>query len=71
MLIGKIVCLLYDRTETNVVEAVAAGASNAVSLVAFIAANLIAFIAVLQFVNATLTWFGQRVGIHQLTFQVI
>ena len=52
------------------IEAAAAGACNAVSLVANIAANLIAFIAILEFINATLTWFGQRVGVEQLTFQV-
>jgi len=55
----------------NFIEAAAAGASNAISLVANIAANLIAFIALLHFINATLTWFGQRVGIQELTFQVI
>ena len=63
--------LLYDRTEVNFIQAAAAGATNAVALVANIIANLIAFIALLHFVNATLTWFGQRVGIERLTFQVI
>jgi len=65
------VSLLFGRSEVNFIEAAAAGASNAVSLVANIAANLIAFLALLQFINATLTWFGQRVGIPQLTFQVL
>ena len=55
----------------NFIQAAAAGATNAVALVANIIANLIAFIALLHFVNATLTWFGQRVGIERLTFQVI
>jgi len=55
----------------NFIEAAATGASNAVTLVANVAANLIAFLALLQFINATLTWFGQRVGVKQLTFQVI
>ena len=64
------VCWLCGRSAVNVIEAAAVGASNAVSLVANIAANLIAFIALLQFINATLTWLGQRVGISQLTFQV-
>jgi len=54
----------------NFIEAAAAGASSSVSLVANIAANLIAFLALLQFINATLTWLGQRVGVQQLTFQV-
>jgi len=64
------VCSLNGRTEVNVIEAAAAGASSAVSLVANIAANLIAFWALLQFINTALTWFGQRVGIRHLTYQV-
>jgi pyrimidine nucleoside transport protein len=59
-----------NREEANLVDAAASGASNAVMLVSNIAANLIAFIAILEFINVTLTWFGQRVGIEELTFQV-
>ena len=59
------------RTEGNIIEAAASGAANAIALVANIAVNLIAFIAILYFINATLTWFGQRVGIEELTYQVI
>jgi pyrimidine nucleoside transport protein len=62
---------LSTGTEVNVIEAAANGASNAVALVGNIAANLIAFLALLEFINATLTWFGQRVGIQRLTFQMI
>ena len=62
---------MYDRSEVNFIEAASAGASNAISLVSNIAANVIAFWALFQFVNSTLTWFGQRVGIQQLTYQVM
>jgi len=54
----------------NFIEAAAGGAANAIALVANIAANLIAFIAILYFINATLTWFGQRVGVEKLTYEV-
>ena len=64
-------CVWSDRTEVNFIEAAAAGASNAIALVANIAANLMAFWALLQFVNSTLTWFGQRVGVERLTYQVL
>jgi len=60
----------FGRTEGNVIEAVASGAAAAIPLVANIAVTVIAFIALLYFINATLTWFGQRVGIEELTFQV-
>lgn len=44
----------------------------AISLVANVAANLIAFIALLDFVNSTLTWLGHRADLYEpaLTFQV-
>ncbi|XP_060073867.1 solute carrier family 28 member 3-like [Ylistrum balloti] len=62
--------------ERNVIEAASNGASQSIKLIANIAANLIAFIAVLEFVNATLDWFGSRVGLEEpdferLTFQFI
>ncbi|KAJ8301083.1 hypothetical protein KUTeg_020070 [Tegillarca granosa] len=62
--------------ERNVIEAASIGASQSIKLVANIAANLIAFIAMLEFINATLTWFGSRVGLEEpeyesLTFQFI
>ncbi|XP_071943638.1 solute carrier family 28 member 3-like [Antedon mediterranea] len=57
--------------ERNIVEAASVGASTAVSLVANIAANLIAFLAILAFFNAMLTWLGGLVGIEDLTFELI
>ena len=62
--------LLQNRSHVNFIDAAAAGAGKAVKLVVNIAANVIAFVAVLNFINATLTWFGQRVGVEKLTFQV-
>ncbi|XP_064648103.1 solute carrier family 28 member 3-like [Lineus longissimus] len=55
----------------NILEAAAAGASSSIKLVANIAANLIAFLALLAFVNATLSWFGSMVGYSELSFQLI
>ncbi|XP_077999869.1 solute carrier family 28 member 3-like [Glandiceps talaboti] len=59
------------KKERNVIEAASNGASTAVSLVANIAANLIAFIALLAFVNAVLSWLGGMVGYPELSFEVI
>ncbi|KAK0058302.1 solute carrier family 28 member 3 [Biomphalaria pfeifferi] len=58
-------------SERNMIEAASNGASMSVKLVANIAVNLIAFVALLHFINATLTWFGDRVGVDNLTFQFI
>ncbi|XP_036041542.1 sodium/nucleoside cotransporter 2 isoform X2 [Onychomys torridus] len=62
---------LPRRDERNILEAASNGATDAIGLVANIAANLVAFLAVLAFINATLSWLGEMVDIHGLTFQVI
>lgn len=73
---NKDVYKMESVKERNIVEAASNGACKSVKLVANIAVNLIAFISLLQFVNATLTWFGERAGLyppeHELvTFQFI
>ncbi|XP_010619431.1 sodium/nucleoside cotransporter 1 isoform X7 [Fukomys damarensis] len=55
----------------NLVEALSSGAAASVKVVANIAANLIAFLAVLAFVNAVLSWLGALVDIPGLSFQLI
>lgn len=62
--------------EKNVIEAASSGASQCIKVIANIAVNLIAFLALLEFLNATLRWFGARVGLEpplypELTFQLI
>ena len=59
------------RKERNFLEAAAAGASSSIKLVANIAANLIAFLAMLEFVNAVLSWFGSFIGFPEFSFQVL
>ncbi|KAH3721345.1 hypothetical protein DPMN_064267 [Dreissena polymorpha] len=60
-------------TEHNIIEAASNGAAVSIKLIANIAVNLIAFIAILHFLDATLTWFGHRVNINDppLTFSLI
>lgn len=61
---------MLRREERNILEAASNGAATSVALVANIAANLIAFLAVLEFINAALSWFGGMVDIEGLSFQV-
>uniref|UniRef100_A0A8B9Z7J7 Sodium/nucleoside cotransporter n=1 Tax=Buteo japonicus TaxID=224669 RepID=A0A8B9Z7J7_9AVES len=63
--------LFPHRQEQNILEAASNGAAASVGLVANIAANLIAFLAVLEFINSALRWFGEMVDIEGLSFQVI
>ncbi|XP_041853255.1 sodium/nucleoside cotransporter 1 [Melanotaenia boesemani] len=57
--------------EQNILEAASGGASASIGLVANIAANLIAFLAILGFINSALSWLGSMVGYPALTFQLI
>ncbi|NXG76854.1 S28A2 protein, partial [Baryphthengus martii] len=68
---GKASIHLARGEEQNILEAASNGAAASVKLVANIAANLIAFLAVLEFINAALRWFGEMVDIEGLSFQVI
>uniref|UniRef100_A0A9L0TS86 Sodium/nucleoside cotransporter n=1 Tax=Equus caballus TaxID=9796 RepID=A0A9L0TS86_HORSE len=55
----------------NLLEAISQGASASISLVAHIAVNLIAFLALLSFVNSALSWFGNMLDYPQLSFEII
>uniref|UniRef100_A0A665VEF6 Solute carrier family 28 member 1 n=1 Tax=Echeneis naucrates TaxID=173247 RepID=A0A665VEF6_ECHNA len=56
--------------EQNILEAASNGASASIGLVANIAANLIAFLAILGFINQALSWLGGMVGYPLVTFQI-
>ncbi|KAM5291183.1 sodium/nucleoside cotransporter 1 isoform 2-T2 [Glossophaga mutica] len=55
----------------NLLEAASTGAAMSVKVVVNIAANLIAFLAVLAFINAALSWLGELVDIQGLSFQLL
>uniref|UniRef100_A0A8C5N7E5 Sodium/nucleoside cotransporter n=1 Tax=Gouania willdenowi TaxID=441366 RepID=A0A8C5N7E5_GOUWI len=57
--------------EQNILEAASNGASASIGLVANIAANLIAFLAILEFINNALSWFGGMVGFPEITFELL
>ncbi|XP_062608441.1 solute carrier family 28 member 3-like [Saccostrea cucullata] len=68
---------LYDfdkmgkSTDRNIIEAILSGAWNSIKIITAVAVNVMAFLSVLEFVNMTLDWFGERVGIESLSFQLI
>ena len=63
---------LHFRKESNIIEAISNGAVVSVKIVVNIVVNIIAFVALLEFVNQTLTWFGNRLGKTDppITFEV-
>lgn len=62
--------VLTSRTHRNIIEAASAGAAGSVKVVAGIAVHVIAFLSILKFVDATLTWFGELVEVEGLTLEV-
>ncbi|XP_064648425.1 solute carrier family 28 member 3-like isoform X2 [Lineus longissimus] len=60
---AKDVVHMEKSQERNIIDALSTGASQSIKLVANIAVNLIAFLAVLHFLNGTLEWLGRRVGL--------
>ncbi|KAB0400927.1 hypothetical protein E2I00_004666, partial [Balaenoptera physalus] len=61
---------LTYRDAQNLLEAANSGAAMSVRVVTNIAANLIAFLAVLAFINAALSWLGDMMNVQGLSFQV-
>lgn len=62
---------LQKAPEHNLIEAASNGASASIKIVGAVAVNVLAFLSLLAFLNATLTWFGDRVGVDGLTFEFI
>lgn len=67
---------VIKREGRNIIDAASIGAITALPIVAYIIASVIAFFSLLGFLNATLIWLGERVGLTppeypQLTFQLI
>ena len=56
---------------SGVIEAMVQGAVSAVPIIAQILVMLLAFVALLAAINATLGWVGDRVGLNDLTLEVI
>ena len=67
----EIGCTFYFcRKVNNMIEAAYQGANQSIKLVANICIQVMAFLAILKFLNNTLTWFGDRAGVDELTFEV-
>ena len=62
--------LLRSSDDVNVFEAAANGAAVAGKTVATVGGCYIAFLSMLAFVNATLSYIGARVGHPELSFEV-
>uniref|UniRef100_A0A8C6QLY9 Sodium/nucleoside cotransporter n=1 Tax=Nannospalax galili TaxID=1026970 RepID=A0A8C6QLY9_NANGA len=62
---------LENGDSRNLLEAATQGAASSIPLVANIAANLIAFLALLSFMNSALSWFGGMFDYPQLSFELI
>lgn len=62
--------IVICRKEGNILKAAAGGAWSSIELVIKYVFIMIAFLAMLEFVNAVLSWFGGFVGYPEFSFQV-
>ncbi|KAL5006235.1 hypothetical protein ScPMuIL_015041 [Solemya velum] len=58
-------------TAKNIIQAVSQGAVQGLKLVSVIIVNLLAYFSIMQFLNSTVEWFGNRAGVQGLTFEFI
>jgi len=63
--------VVVERTDSNVVEAAAGGASTGVQLALNVGGMLMAFIALIAMINFGLAWAGHLVGLESLSLQSI
>ncbi|XP_033762406.1 solute carrier family 28 member 3-like [Pecten maximus] len=60
-----------ERTESNVLHALSLGARQGLTFVASIMVNIMVLLAVLDFADTSLQWFGARAGLENLNFETI
>ena len=58
------------RQETNLIEAISNGATTVIKLIAYVVVNLIAFVSIIGFLDAVISYLGARVGHPEINFQV-
>src|SRR6185503_1793182 len=63
--------LQIPRTDANIIGAAARGTAEGLNLAINVAAMLISFLALVAFINALLGAFGARIGLPQLSLQLI
>lgn len=56
---------------TNLIEALANGSTTTIKLISYVVVNLIAFMATLAFLDAVLSYLGDKVGYPGLSFQLV
>lgn len=54
----------------NLLQAASDGAAFSIKLVASIMVNMMAFVSILNLINTTLVWIGERAGVPGMTFDV-
>lgn len=68
----KTIIMCFFRSELSIFEAISKGAIVAIKVVVYIVVHLIAFMAIINFIDETLVWFGNRLELEhtQITFSV-
>ncbi|KAH9524553.1 hypothetical protein Btru_027164 [Bulinus truncatus] len=57
-----------ENSPKNLLQAASDGANMSIKLVASIMVNMMAFVSLLNLINVTFVWFGERAGVQGMTF---
>lgn len=71
---NRIICFYSYRyraiDESNVMDAACKGAQFGFKLIGAIISNIVAFVSLVAFLNAIVSWLGHLVGFQELSFDV-
>lgn len=59
--------LVFFRSESSIFEALSKGAIVSIKVVAYIIVHMIAFMALVNFLDTMLVWFGNRLELEHTT----
>ncbi|KAH9524569.1 hypothetical protein Btru_027195 [Bulinus truncatus] len=60
-----------ENSPKNLLQAASDGANMSIKLVASIMVNMMAFVSLLNLINVTFVWFGERAGVQGMTFDLM
>ncbi|KAK0047765.1 solute carrier family 28 member 3 [Biomphalaria pfeifferi] len=60
-----------ENSSQNLLQAASDGATFSIKLVASIMVNMMAFVSILNLINTTLVWIGERAGVPGMTFDLM
>lgn len=65
-----LVCYLFRRKTTSIMDSIILGINQGVVLICQAVFFIMTFVIILEFVNNTCIWFGDRIGVDNMSVEV-